>query len=99
MSLFKLSPGTGTIVWTQDLMDGTGSLRAIEVDPSDGNLVVVGGDNSAWTGASGTTAHMCRVPSGTGAIPAYHSLSSNVDAMVLAVHSDGSIFYGTEYIP
>lgn len=101
-SIFKLRQDDGVMVWNANLTDATKSIRAVCIDPIDGNPIFVGDDNTGWTGAGGVHAHLWRVSAADGSILADFTLSPDnaadlVSALDVAAHG-GKVFFVSEYI-
>jgi hypothetical protein len=98
-SVHKLRGEDGELLWATDLTGASDWIRAIVIDPVDGNPVLVGERTTGWTGSGGAQANLWKLDNTTGAVIAHFDLGSQVDAYdVDSIGDDGHFIYGTDEV-
>lgn len=89
---------TGLIEWDANLMDATRSVRALEFDPTDGNLIAAGDRNTSWDDSGGDEANLWKLQAADGSVAWHYDLNAAVSALAVAASSDGTIVFGTDIV-
>ncbi|MDX2147575.1 MAG: hypothetical protein SFZ23_08645 [Planctomycetota bacterium] len=106
-NVFRLRPSDGAILWRASIGGAAAAYSSgvaqagMVVDPTDGNLLVVGRRNDEWGNASQPRqAHLWKLSGATGVIIADYDLSDSDAAIAYGVSVDplGRIFYTTDRI-
>ncbi len=98
-SVHKLRGADGELIWATDLTGASDWIRAVIIDPVDGNPVLVGERNNGWTGAASAQANLWKLDNTTGDVIAHFDLGSAVDAYdVEPIGEDGHFIYGTDEV-
>lgn len=99
-AVFKLSKDDGRILWRFDTGHSvTQSVRAMTIDPTDGNLIVVGDRSTTWSGATGF-AHLWKLSAIDGSVLAHFDLGvASKSGLGVAVDLNGQVGYTTDKVP
>lgn len=97
-SVFALSTEDGTGLWAATLMSGALSVRAAALDAG-GNPWFAGDRNNGWTTAAGRQAHLWKLRRDGSGVSTIFDVEQAVDALGVACHPDGRVFYTLEETP
>lgn len=113
-NIFGLDPFDGTILWRASIGGAGAAFSAgvsqggLRVDPSDGNLLVVGRRSTTWDNATGQApAHLWKVNSANGAFLWHYDLfngdagdtdAAACDAYSVDADATGRILYATDLL-
>ncbi len=104
-NLFRLSPVDGRVIWSSNVggaaaaFSGGVAQGALKVDPTDGNIVVAGYRNAAFTGAGTANAHLWKFSSETGNLLwSYDLKQASKHAQSVDVDDRGRLVYSTTFV-
>lgn len=92
-SVFGVRSNDGAVIWSFDTGDVT--TRAA-IDPTDGNIVVVGNRTNSWTGASSAYANVWKLERTSGSVVWAYDIGPSVRATSVAINPEtGDIAVGS----